>query len=60
MSSPRKVRPPTDSSDPRELEDLLRSAAKFFQTNKPPLMRQFSTKKSPSSLRNCRALRRYG
>jgi hypothetical protein len=45
MPSPRKAPAPTHSSDPRELEDLLRSAAKFFQANKPPLVRQLSDKK---------------
>jgi hypothetical protein len=49
MASPRRARAPADSSDPLELEDLLRSAAKFFQTDKPSLTRQFSTKKSPSA-----------
>jgi hypothetical protein len=49
MASPRKARAPADSSDPRELEDLLRSAAKFFQTNKLPLPPQFYTKKPPSA-----------
>ena len=49
MASPRKARAPADSSDPRELEDLLRSAAKFFQANKLPLTPQFYTKKPPSA-----------
>lgn len=49
MSSQSKDRAPADSSDRRELEDLLRSAANFLQTNEPPLIRQVSTKESPSA-----------
>jgi hypothetical protein len=49
MPAPRKARAPADSSDRQELEDLLRSAARFFEANKPPLTRQFSAKDSPKA-----------
>jgi hypothetical protein len=47
--SPRKARAPADSSDRRELEDLLRRAAEFFQANRSSRIKQFSTNKSPSA-----------
>jgi len=49
MPSPRKAPGPVDSSDRRELENLLRKAAHFFQTNQPNLIRQPAGKK-PSTV----------
>ena len=46
MPSPGKAPGPADSSDRRELENLLRSAAKFFQTHQPKLIPQPSREKS--------------
>ena len=46
MPSPRKAPGPADSSDRRELENLLRKAANFFQTIQPNLIRQPSEKKA--------------
>jgi len=40
MPSPRKAPGPADSSDRRELENLLRKAASFFEANQPHLIRQ--------------------
>ena len=47
MPAPRKAQAPADSSDRRELENVLRSAARFFQTNPPHLTRLFYRKKFP-------------
>jgi hypothetical protein len=49
MPSPRKAPGPADSSDHRELENLLRSAANFFRTNQPKLIRQPSEKKASTA-----------
>ena len=48
MPTPRKAQAPANGSDRRDLENLLRSAAEFFQTNQP--YPQFSRKKSPPAL----------
>ena len=48
MPAPRKPRAPDDSSDRKELDDLLRTAAKFFQVNSPEVKPQFASKQSSS------------
>jgi hypothetical protein len=46
MPSPRKAQGSANGSDRRDLENVLRSAAKLFRTNPPNVIRQFSRKKS--------------
>lgn len=48
MPSPRKAQGPANGSDRRDLENVLRSADKFFRTNPPDFIRQLSRKKSPA------------
>jgi hypothetical protein len=46
MPSPRKAQDPANGSGRRDLENVLRSAAKLFRTNPPNVIRQLSRKKS--------------
>jgi len=46
VPSPRKAPDPAWNSDRQELENLLRSAAKAFQTSQPHLIQQLPQKQS--------------
>lgn len=50
MLSPRKAQGPAHGADRRDLENVLRSAAKFLRTHQPDLSRQLPRKKSATVL----------